>query len=150
MRYQRVISRCSIFKFWKACSKTNDSFIFLILLTISGDCREALPSFPLQTSPYTSFVVLGKPGGRDGRVIVQTIPQSPPAFYLEILYFSYNLIFCEFIGRVIREDRASFQFCYHFARKSFYQGHRPRGSCAFFSYSQTATDETIFSVFIYD
>jgi len=69
-----------------------------------------------------------------------------PLFILKFLYFSYNLIFCEFIGRVIREDRASFQFCYHFARKSFYQGHRPRGSCAFFSYSPTATDETTFSV----
>lgn len=122
MRYQRVISRCSIFKFWKVCSKTNDSFIILILLTISGDCREALPSFPPSNLPL--HVIRGlRNTGRDDRVIVQTIPQSPPAFYLEILYFSYNLTICEFIGRAIREDRAPF-----------------------FSYPQTATDETIFSV----
>lgn len=134
MRYQRVISRCSIFKFWKACSKTNDSFIFLILLTISGDCREALPSFPLQTSPYTSFVVLGKPGGRDGRVIVQTIPQSPPAFYLEILYFSYNLIFfTNFSGAPsARTARPFFSYILlaNQAHNCISQGHRPRGSCA--------------------
>lgn len=122
--------------FWKVCSKTNDSFIFFILLTISGDCREALPSFPLQTSPARQCAVLGKPGGRDDRVSVQTIPSSPPAFYLEILLFSYSLIILQrihrarhprgprvlpfilltfllvrvFIKATVREDRAPFLF----------------------------------------
>lgn len=119
--------------FWKVCSKTNDGFIFLILFTISGDCREALPSFPPSNLPYTSFAVLGIPGGRDDRVSVQTIPSSPPAFYFEILVFSYSLIFCrDPLGAPsARTTRPSIYFVIIFTRKSFYQGHRPRGSCAF-------------------
>lgn len=119
--------------FWKVCSKTNDSFIFLILLTISGDCREALPSFPLQTSPARQCAVLGKPGGRDDRVNAQTIPSSPPAFYFEILVFSYSLIFFAENpsgAPSARTARPSIYFVNIFTRKSFYQGHRPRGSCA--------------------
>lgn len=120
--------------FWKVCSKTNDSFIFLILLTISGDCREALPSFPLQTSPARQCAVLGKPGGRDDRVSMQNIPSSPPAFYLEILIFSYSLIFFAENpsgAPSARTARPSIYFVNIFTRESFYQGHHPRGPCAF-------------------
>ena len=115
--------------FWKVCSKTNDSFIFLILFTISGDCREALPSFP-SNLPRTSVRGLRKTG-RAGRSSECASDSFVPArFYLEILIFSYSLIILQRIHRA-RHPRGPRVLPFIFTRKSFYQGHRPRGSCAF-------------------
>lgn len=137
--------------FWKVCSKTNDSFITLILLTISGDCREALPSFPLQTSPARQCAVLGKPGGRDDRVIVCKRLLSPrPLFVWKFFIFHIISYFANSSGASSARTARPSNFVIILLVRVFIKATVREDRAPFFSYPPTATDETIFSVFIYD
>ena len=80
---------------------------------------------------------------------VQTIPSSPPAFYFEILVFSYSLIFFAENpsgAPSARTARPSIYFVIILLVRVFIKATVREDRAPFFSYPPTATDETIFSV----